>query len=421
MGEISVRDAFGKAIIDTIVKYDLRRNLEIGSRDGTGLTICFIHGMKQLSGDKSLTCLEIDEGRFNDLRKNMVDFTYVQPLNMSSISMQNFNIRDFEKDVWASPYCRIKESITKADVLSWYLNDLKRIQQSGEGFLERSSESFDSVLIDGSSFAAYDEFRLLRDRTNCFFLDDSHTSFKCSRIRAELADDSRWIMLHDFPDTRNGATIFLRKVRTCELFTSWYTDELIARNNDTLRCLEENAKNPLITKIHLLIDQEKPRLVPTDIAKIATSSFQKRPMYQDFFNLMDVSSCDIRVLANSDILFDESLRFVKNLDIETCYALTRWEQGKETPVFLNRSWSQDAWIFRGKIRNVAGDFELGRLGCDGKIAYELNAAGYRVLNPSKTIKILHVQSERKKGRYDGHNIEDAVAPPKMSIEPIALL
>jgi hypothetical protein len=55
---------------------------------------------------------------------------------------------------------------------------MTRIQQLSCGFLEDSTEQWDAVLIDGGEFFGWDEFRLLRSRSRCFFLDDAFHAFK---------------------------------------------------------------------------------------------------------------------------------------------------------------------------------------------------------------------------------------------------
>jgi hypothetical protein len=61
--EINLNEEFGYEIYQTISKYDLRKNLEIGSWDGEGSTECFVKAMNLLSGDKFLGCVEINKAK----------------------------------------------------------------------------------------------------------------------------------------------------------------------------------------------------------------------------------------------------------------------------------------------------------------------------------------------------------------------
>jgi hypothetical protein len=59
--EINLNEPFGYEIFQTIIKYNLAKNLEIGSWDGEGSTNCIVEAMKHIAmPDMSLTCIEID-------------------------------------------------------------------------------------------------------------------------------------------------------------------------------------------------------------------------------------------------------------------------------------------------------------------------------------------------------------------------
>ncbi|NBS49360.1 MAG: hypothetical protein EBS97_01920 [Verrucomicrobia bacterium] len=96
-------------------------------------------------------------------------------------------------------------------VAVWHAEDLAKIRKISTGFLEESTEIWDAVLIDGGEFFGWDEFRLLRDRSRCFFLDDAFFAFKTFRVRMELSQDPSWKLIWSDPKARNGAAIFIRQ------------------------------------------------------------------------------------------------------------------------------------------------------------------------------------------------------------------
>lgn len=200
------------------------------------------------------------------------------------------------------------------------------------------------------------------------------------------------------------------------LFVCIYKDEIPARNGDIKFCLEKNLDNPFIDAVHLMVDGFDVSLLPSN-EKIVLHFYNRRMQYNDYFEVMKDYPNDVKVVANSDIFFDDTLVFLEDMSEDVCYALTRWDIKKEDVVFLNRSWSQDAWVFKGSLKDVRGDFELGRLGCDGRIAHELLCAGYKVLNPSKTIKIFHLHTEKRSGSNDGHDSALAVPLPRLQVQP----
>lgn len=172
------------------------------------------------------------------------------------------------------------------------------------------------------------------------------------------------------------------------LYTSIYTDKSQARQKELIYCLTENIKNPLINNIYLIVEGEV-KLPQSDKLIIIEG---KRPTYRNFFDLISntvTSASDISIVANTDIYFDDSISQLEFHDRQ-CVALSRWDKTKAGLKLHNERYSQDSWIFKGKIRNVRFcDFYLGIPGCDNRIAYELNRSGYRLLNPATKVKSIH--------------------------------
>jgi hypothetical protein len=172
------------------------------------------------------------------------------------------------------------------------------------------------------------------------------------------------------------------------LYTSFYQDKNAKRQKELLYCLNQNILNPLIDNIFLIVEGEVK--LPISGKLIIVNS--ERPTYRNFFDLVNdtvTSANDISIVANSDIYFNDTLA---QLDIKErqCIALSRWDKRKDGLRLHNERFSQDTWIFKGKIRNVRFcDFYLGIPGCDNRIAYELNRAGYRLFNPATKIQSIH--------------------------------
>lgn len=155
------------------------------------------------------------------------------------------------------------------------------------------------------------------------------------------------------------------------LFINTYTDKNEERNNELIKCLELNKLNN---------------------PSFHTYELQGRSTFKDFFNCINsvTSPTDINIIINSDIYLPEG--FNVNLSANDCYALSRWDiQPDGSAIHYNNPSSQDTWIFRGAIKMVENcNFVLGVPGCDNKIAYQLQQAGYRVTNPSLSIKTYHL-------------------------------
>lgn len=211
MAEITKNDKFGKAIIDCIVKYNLANNLEIGSWDGAGSTQCFIEGMLKLNQPIRLNCIEIKESRYKDLCLNTQYYNWIHCHNTTSINVNK--LPTFE-DIWNSNFNGIKyhPSSTKDKVKEWYQDDRNLMAGFNESFLEGNKDFFDGVLIDGGEFTGFQEFKLLRDRTKVFFLDDTYSAYKTKQASYELSIDPEW-RLESFSNTiRNGYAIYVKNV-----------------------------------------------------------------------------------------------------------------------------------------------------------------------------------------------------------------
>lgn len=196
------------------------------------------------------------------------------------------------------------------------------------------------------------------------------------------------------------------------LFTSYFRSDNAFRQNELDMCLNKNIACKEIDRIYLLCDQ--PTEVPSH-PKITPIYIRHRPTYDVMFSFVNsyTGDQDYNVIANSDIYFDETLKLVNQYNPNYCLALTRWEVEKTGIRFLNRRDSQDVWIFKGKARDVKGDFGLGVPGCDNAIAFRFEQAGYKVINPSRTIKTYHLHQSGVRT----YNVNVKVPQPYKLIEP----
>jgi hypothetical protein len=208
MGEINTHDEFGRVIIDTVKKYNLQTILEIGSWDGTGSTQCFIEAMKTLQNPK-LYCIELRKDRFDQLKENTKEYSWIECLNVSTISEKTLIHNNFEK-IWNSSYNKILYK-DKSLVNSWYNDDIQLVKTHNLGYLDTDKKIYDGVMIDGGEFFGYSEYKLVKDRTNILFLDDYYNAFKNNQSARELSKDSEWEVIAGNKHYRNGYAVFKRK------------------------------------------------------------------------------------------------------------------------------------------------------------------------------------------------------------------
>ena len=107
---------------------------------------------------------------------------------------------------------------------------------------------------------------------------------------------------------------------------------------------------------------------------------------------------DINIVADSDVFFDSTILLAQNIKHKEVYALTCWDTANSNNIiFRDRKDSQSAWITRGPINKINGSFPLGAPSSDSRMAYEFHKAGYRVFNPSKSIKAYSNNIDLNKG------------------------
>jgi hypothetical protein len=172
------------------------------------------------------------------------------------------------------------------------------------------------------------------------------------------------------------------------LFFNWYKDE--NRQKEIDKCLKINK---------LLFDR--------------VILVEGRPSFKELFELSKDYPNDINCYCNSDIYF-KCVEKLHNIQHNECYAITRTDlMGTQYA-----PGSQDAWVFRGIIKPIEADFTMGLWGCDNRVAYEINKAGYKVINPSLSINLVHLH-EKDERNYK-RDTRNTVPPPYLTINPTSL-
>ena len=203
-------------------------------------------------------------------------------------------------------------------------------------------------------------------------------------------------------------------MRQIHLYTTYYKEDNNYRKDELLTCLKNNISNKAISKI--IVFNEGDSIAHLAPGKIEEVFIGKRPTYQDFINYINANSNtdDIHIIANTDIYFDKNIKVLKHINLkDTCLALSRWDTADTIkPKLYNHNDSQDVWVFKGPVKpELKANFPLGVPRCDNKLLFELQEAGYRVLNPAFSIKSFHVHKERHALVYTkGDNIYNLKPP-----------
>lgn len=198
------------------------------------------------------------------------------------------------------------------------------------------------------------------------------------------------------------------------LYTTYYLELKPERRNELITCLQRNLDNQVLTSVTVFNEGGDLSTFKSD--KLQVIDIVQRPRYQDFFQYINQhgSKRDIHIIANTDIYFDKHIGVLQHLDLEnTVLALSRWDTTESAkPRLYNKNSSQDVWIFKGSINsNLKADFPLGVPRCDNRLLYELQHAGYQVLNPAFSIKAFHIHKGQRVLVYTEDDNIYKIPPP----------
>jgi hypothetical protein len=205
----------------------------------------------------------------------------------------------------------------------------------------------------------------------------------------------------------------------CWLIQQYFISPKPRRDREIRSCLEDNIANPFIDKILLLNEQDYiMRGILPRSNKIVECAIGCRLQYAEVFKTIQgrIPSGAIVAFANSDIVFDNTIRQVWSLNMkDVCLSLLRYEEptvdGGEPTLFGPRPDSQDSWIVHSdSVKSRTWDwkslsFEFGRAGCDNAIGVELLRQKFIVANPALSIRTLHRHASQVR-TYNPHDCVD---------------
>ena len=204
------------------------------------------------------------------------------------------------------------------------------------------------------------------------------------------------------------------------LYTTFYNEKNLNRRSEIEKSIRINFNLSVISK--LIVFNEGDSIAHLAPNKIQELFINKRPTYKDFINYINTNSNqdDIHIIANTDIYFDKNIEVLKHINLkDTCLALSRWDTTDTIkPKLYNHNDSQDVWVFKGPVKQrLKSDFPLGVPRCDNKLLFELQEAGYKVLNPAFSIKSFHAHKNRRAQVYTEEDNTYNIKPPYRYLYP----
>jgi hypothetical protein len=207
------------------------------------------------------------------------------------------------------------------------------------------------------------------------------------------------------------------------LLIDYYRNPYPKRAEELDFCFNENINSKEFDHIHVFAQSELPTDQMPD--NVTINKIENRLTYKYYMEYAEnnIPKGDIIVLSNSDIFFDESILKVKDINLDNkVLTLTRWcpytghwFRNDELVPLHNHSHSQDVWIWSNPFKHDDSfNFYIGTLGCDNKMAFCLDQAGYQVWNPSFSIFAYHKHKERDDNR-DYNLVKRLIQGPYMFV------
>lgn len=185
-------------------------------------------------------------------------------------------------------------------------------------------------------------------------------------------------------------------------------------------CLYKNISNKNIDQI-ILLSEANSNFQNVFNDKVIIHPIEERLTYKKWIEISsEMHPKDIKVLANSDIYFDQTidkLRRVKNWDPNILYACSRKDETKQGSLVPSKLYhseicpaidierSQDVWIYKNKLKEFNSDYCLGLMGCDTFLGESLKSAGMKLVNLYFDINSIHVdwRVSKDRGSYFEHS------------------
>ena len=178
------------------------------------------------------------------------------------------------------------------------------------------------------------------------------------------------------------------------------------RLSEFLECLSKNCTCNYIDKIVVSVQTQEVDIFWNKIQEFTQEQLSKiqlntvrpgnRSTYADMFIYCNTFlKGNVCIIANNDIYFDDSLKYIEHMEDKDFLCLSRYNVNQDSSIDDKdiTCMSQDVWIFKCEIPMdmvLSSYVYQGTIGCDNYIAFLAVANDMRVYNPSKLIKCYHL-------------------------------
>jgi len=192
-GQIKYDDPMGKIIAQYSQDTRFSKYLEIGTWNGGGSTYCFAKGFGSRVQPFNFASLEINEEMYNEAKSKYASIPYIHLFKARIM-----------KDEELPPINELLEMFESVNT-KWLRDDMASFFKTS--YFDVESYKPEVVLLDGSEYLTYFEFKKLYNSTKVFILDDINTE-KCKRVVEELKSSTKWKEVYFEPSQRNGWAVY---------------------------------------------------------------------------------------------------------------------------------------------------------------------------------------------------------------------
>lgn len=211
------------------------------------------------------------------------------------------------------------------------------------------------------------------------------------------------------------------------LVITLYNEKSIDRCLELLFCLKTNIENEHISKIHILYENPDENSFIFDIIqnmcnenlynfneKIIIQKITKTLTYNDIFSYCNENIEGNTILADSYIIYDETLENIQFLQEDDFISLTQYQKYDNKFKLAHLEYlhnkinifSQDSWIFISPLKhNLECNMEMGKMFSDSFINYKLLLTNYKCFNLYESIKSFHIQNDISESKNFENNKE----------------
>lgn len=198
---------------------------------------------------------------------------------------------------------------------------------------------------------------------------------------------------------------------TVTLLTHYHPCRTAERRQEIEDCLRANAALPAVEEVVVFVQGEAPRFESPKIRRVPV---RRRPTYADLlrhaFRRLPGRTC---VVAHADIRFDETLQYFATVDFQqTCLVVSRQGGGAGSPrpfdAVAFRADGGSAWR-----RGLGAGVFLGAVGAEGRLAHDLQGAGFVVRDVAERVRAVHVHDASERTSHP------ACAGPQAAVPSLA--